>query len=102
MMTEEEKMLIMLGLDSAGFSSTKGKQVEDNVKSAAKGYAHKGQKVKYRQYMNRKSKFAWYSLTISIKLVLKRKQMRTFSYTLKGAFKESDRGKGGGGGSGHA
>lgn len=52
---EEEQMQKMLGF--GGFDSTKGKAVEDNQKSLAKGSAAKNKARKYRQYMNRKGGF---------------------------------------------
>jgi U4/U6.U5 tri-snRNP-associated protein 3 len=52
---EEEQMQKMLGF--GGFDSTKGKAVEDNHKSLAKGSAAKNKARKYRQYMNRKGGF---------------------------------------------
>jgi U4/U6.U5 tri-snRNP-associated protein 3 len=53
---EEEQMQMLLGF-SNGFTSTKGKAVEDNQTSAAKGAAAKNKARKYRQYMNRKGGF---------------------------------------------
>lgn len=53
---EEEQMKRLIGF-SGGFASTKGKEVEDNSKSAAKGAAAKNKARKYRQYMNRKGGF---------------------------------------------
>ena len=52
---EEEQMKKLLGFD--GFGSTKGKAVEDNQSTAARGGAAKNKARKYRQYMNRKSGF---------------------------------------------
>ena len=52
---EEEQMQRMLGF--GGFDSTKGKAVEDNQISLAKGSAAKNKARKYRQYMNRKGGF---------------------------------------------
>lgn len=52
---EEEQMQKLLGF--GGFESTKGKAVEDNQKSLAKGAAAKHKARKYRQYMNRKGGF---------------------------------------------
>jgi U4/U6.U5 tri-snRNP-associated protein 3 len=42
---------------SGGFATTKGQEVEDNRKSAARGVAAKNKARKYRQYMNRKGGF---------------------------------------------
>jgi len=53
---EEEQMQRLLGF-SGGFSTTKGEEVEDNKKSAARGAAGKNKARKYRQYMNRKGGF---------------------------------------------
>lgn len=53
---EEEQMQKLLGF-SGGFASTKGEEVEDNSKSAARGAAAKNKARKYRQYMNRKGGF---------------------------------------------
>mmetsp|Transcript_6321 Transcript_6321/g.9182 ORF Transcript_6321/g.9182 Transcript_6321/m.9182 type:complete len:181 (+) Transcript_6321:90-632(+) len=53
---ENEKMQQLFGF-SGSFSSTKGKLVKDNHKSAAKGAASKNKARKYRQYMNRKGGF---------------------------------------------
>ncbi len=53
---EEEQMKRLLGF-SGGFATTKGEEVEDNAKSAAKGAAGKNKARKYRQYMNRKGGF---------------------------------------------
>ena len=55
-MDEEEQMRKMLGF-SGEFGSTKGKAVDDNHKSAARGAAAKNKGRKYRQYMNRKGGF---------------------------------------------
>ena len=52
---EEEQMRKLLGID--GFGSTKGKAVEDNQSTAARGGAAKNKARKYRQYMNRKNGF---------------------------------------------
>jgi U4/U6.U5 tri-snRNP-associated protein 3 len=52
---EFEQMQTLLGF--SGFSSTKGIEVEDNKKSAARGVASKNKARKYRQYMNRKGGF---------------------------------------------
>ena len=52
---EEEQMQKLLGF--GGFDSTKGKAVEDNQNSLAKGSAAKNKARKYRQYMNRKGGF---------------------------------------------
>jgi U4/U6.U5 tri-snRNP-associated protein 3 len=54
-MDEDEQMKRLLGFD--GFGSTKGKAVEDNHASAARGVAAKNKARKYRQYMNRKNGF---------------------------------------------
>ena len=40
-----------------GFGTTKGKEVEDNRISAAKGASNVAKARKYRQYMNRKGGF---------------------------------------------
>ena len=40
-----------------GFGTTKGKAVEDNQSSAARGASSKNKGRKYRQYMNRKGGF---------------------------------------------
>ncbi len=53
---EEEQMKRLLGF-SGGFATTKGEEVEDNSKSAARGAAGKNKARKYRQYMNRKGGF---------------------------------------------
>ena len=53
---EDDQMALMLGF-SGGFGSTKGKVVEDNLKTAARGAAGKNKARKYRQYMNRKGGF---------------------------------------------
>ena len=55
-MDDAEQMRLLLGF-SGDFGSTKGKAVEDNQKSAAKGAANKNKARKYRQYMNRKGGF---------------------------------------------
>lgn len=52
---EDEQMQKLLGF--GGFGSTKGKAVEDNQSTAARGGAAKNKARKYRQYMNRKSGF---------------------------------------------
>ena len=52
---EEEQMQKLFGF--GGFASTKGKSVEDNQSSAARGVAAKNKARKYRQYMNRKGGF---------------------------------------------
>lgn len=54
-MDDEEQMKRLLGFD--GFGSTKGKTVQDNHSSAARGVAAKNKARKYRQYMNRKNGF---------------------------------------------
>jgi U4/U6.U5 tri-snRNP-associated protein 3 len=48
-------MAEMLGI--TGFGSTKGKEVEDNVKGAGRGAARASKRRKYRQYMNRRGGF---------------------------------------------
>ena len=53
---EDDQMQLMLGF-SGGFGTTKGKVVEDNLKTAARGAAAKNKARKYRQYMNRKGGF---------------------------------------------
>lgn len=53
---EQEQMRRLLGF-SGGFATTKGQEVEDNRKSAARGVAAKNKARKYRQYMNRKGGF---------------------------------------------
>ena len=52
---EQQAMMQMMGI--GGFGSTKGKAVEDNQSSAARGAASKNKGRKYRQYMNRKGGF---------------------------------------------
>lgn len=52
---EEEQMKKLMGIQ--GFGTTKGKQVDDNKTSAARGVAAKNKARKYRQYMNRKNGF---------------------------------------------
>ena len=52
---EEEQMKLFMGFED--FGSTKGKAVEDNHNTAAKGVAGKNKTRKYRQYMNRKGGF---------------------------------------------
>ena len=52
---EEEQMQKLLGF--GGFDSTKGKKVEDNHDSLARGSSAKNKARKYRQYMNRKGGF---------------------------------------------
>ncbi|KAG6583208.1 U4/U6.U5 small nuclear ribonucleoprotein 27 kDa protein [Phytophthora cinnamomi] len=54
-LSEEEQMQMLLGF--GGFDSTKGKAVEENVKSAAVGTARRENKREYRQYMNRRGGF---------------------------------------------
>ena len=53
---EDEQMQRLLGF-SGGFATTKGTEVEDNTKSAARGASGKNKARKYRQYMNRKGGF---------------------------------------------
>jgi len=52
---EEEQMQKLLGF--GGFDTTKGKKIQDNHDSLAKGSAAKNKARKYRQYMNRKGGF---------------------------------------------
>lgn len=52
---DDEQMMRLMGF--GGFDSTKGKQVEDNQLTAAKGIAAASGKRVYRQYMNRKGGF---------------------------------------------
>eukprot|EP00980_Cylindrotheca_fusiformis_P009888 scaffold2189_cov116-Cylindrotheca_fusiformis.AAC.8 len=52
---EEEQMRKLMGIQ--GFGTTKGKAVQDNQNSAARGVAAKNKARKYRQYMNRKNGF---------------------------------------------
>ena len=52
---DQQAMMQMMGI--GGFGSTKGKAVEDNQSSAARGAASKNKGRKYRQYMNRKGGF---------------------------------------------
>ena len=52
---QEEQMRLLMGIQ--GFGTTKGKEVEDNKNSAARGVAAKNKARKYRQYMNRKNGF---------------------------------------------
>lgn len=52
---EQRQMMEMMGF--GGFGTTKGKAVEDNQSSAARGAASKNKGRKYRQYMNRKGGF---------------------------------------------
>ncbi|KAG3231778.1 hypothetical protein PI124_g23129 [Phytophthora idaei] len=54
-LSEEEQMKLLLGI--GGFDSTKGKAVEENLKSAAVGTARRETKREYRQYMNRRGGF---------------------------------------------
>lgn len=54
-LNQEEQMMKLLGF--GGFDSTKGKLVEDNSNSLARGSAAKNKARKYRQYMNRKGGF---------------------------------------------
>lgn len=51
-LSEEQKMAALMGFGS--FDTTKGKQVADNVKTAARGHVAKHKKRQYRQYMNRR------------------------------------------------
>eukprot|EP00586_Coscinodiscus_wailesii_P022337 CAMPEP_0172509580 /NCGR_PEP_ID=MMETSP1066-20121228/221396_1 /TAXON_ID=671091 /ORGANISM="Coscinodiscus wailesii, Strain CCMP2513" /LENGTH=245 /DNA_ID=CAMNT_0013288135 /DNA_START=35 /DNA_END=769 /DNA_ORIENTATION=+ len=53
---DEEQMMKLLGF-SGGFATTKGRAVEDNSTTAARGAAAKNKARKYRQYMNRKGGF---------------------------------------------
>jgi U4/U6.U5 tri-snRNP-associated protein 3 len=52
---EEEQMRKLMGID--GFGTTKGKKVEDNHSTSARGVVQKNKARKYRQYMNRKNGF---------------------------------------------
>lgn len=52
---EQRQMMELMGF--GGFGTTKGKAVEDNQSSAARGAASKNKGRKYRQYMNRKGGF---------------------------------------------
>ncbi|TDH68000.1 hypothetical protein CCR75_007579 [Bremia lactucae] len=54
-LSEEEQMKLLLGIN--GFDSTKGKEVDENTKSAAVGTARRESKREYRQYMNRRGGF---------------------------------------------
>lgn len=54
---EVDEAAVMAALGFASFNTTKGKKVEDNVKTAAKGAAVVGKKRQYRQYMNRRGGF---------------------------------------------
>ncbi|KAG7381537.1 U4/U6.U5 small nuclear ribonucleoprotein [Phytophthora pseudosyringae] len=54
-LSEEEQMKLLLGF--GGFDSTKGKAVDENLKSAATGTARRETKREYRQYMNRRGGF---------------------------------------------
>ena len=54
-LNEEEQMQMLLGFGD--FGSTKGRKVEDNYNSSARGAAAKNKARKYRQYMNRKNGF---------------------------------------------
>jgi len=54
-LSEEDQMKALLGF--GGFDTTKGKQVDDNVKGAASGAVRKDTKREYRQYMNRRGGF---------------------------------------------
>lgn len=51
----DESMMELLGF--SGFATTKGQQVDDNVKGASAGTAAKHKKRVYRQYMNRRGGF---------------------------------------------
>jgi hypothetical protein len=51
-LSEEQKMAAMMGIE--GFDTTKGKIVQDNHTTAARGYVAKTKRREYRQYMNRK------------------------------------------------
>merc|ERR1719458_1155406 len=55
-LNEMEQMEHLLGF-AGRFSSTSGKMVDDNQRSASKGIASKNKARKYRQYMNRKGGF---------------------------------------------
>lgn len=55
LLSEEEQMKLLLGFE--GFDSTKGKEVDENAKSAATGTARRENKREYRQYMNRRGGF---------------------------------------------
>ncbi|CAH0474362.1 unnamed protein product [Peronospora belbahrii] len=52
---EEEQMKLLLGFED--FDSTKGKNVEENVKGPAVGTVRRDTKREYRQYMNRRGGF---------------------------------------------
>jgi U4/U6.U5 tri-snRNP-associated protein 3 len=54
-LTEEQIMQRMMGF--GGFDSTKGKQIQENQKSAARGAVKKNEQRTYRQYMNRRGGF---------------------------------------------
>uniref|UniRef100_H3GNZ1 U4/U6.U5 small nuclear ribonucleoprotein 27kDa protein domain-containing protein n=1 Tax=Phytophthora ramorum TaxID=164328 RepID=H3GNZ1_PHYRM len=54
-LSEEEQMKLLLGF--GGFETTKGKEVEENHKTAAVGTARRETKRDYRQYMNRRGGF---------------------------------------------
>ena len=54
-LSEEEQMRLLLGFGD--FDTTKGKVVEENLKSAAVGTARRDTKREYRQYMNRRGGF---------------------------------------------
>lgn len=48
-------MAVLMGFD--GFATTKGKVVDDNQNSAARGGVRKNKERRYRQYMNRRGGF---------------------------------------------
>ncbi|KAE9000401.1 hypothetical protein PR002_g18203 [Phytophthora rubi] len=54
-LSEEQQMQLLLGFGD--FDSTKGKAVDENLKSAAVGTARRENKREYRQYMNRRGGF---------------------------------------------
>lgn len=51
-LSEDQKMSQLFGF--SGFDSTKGKKVEDNHTTAARGAMSKAKRREHRQYMNRK------------------------------------------------
>ncbi|KAF0716065.1 Aste57867_3045 [Aphanomyces stellatus] len=53
--SEEEQMRAMLGF--AGFDTTKGKAVEENLRGPALGTSNTKSKREYRQFMNKRSSF---------------------------------------------
>ncbi|KAF0745654.1 hypothetical protein Ae201684P_010987 [Aphanomyces euteiches] len=53
--SEEEQMRALLGF--AGFDTTKGKEVEDNLRGPALGASNVKSKREYRQFMNKRSNF---------------------------------------------